>query len=697
MNRHALFYHTRLHDWYRQHSILQEKQRFHHSDDIPPPSLANGSGQLTADKLTFINDWCLEVNETFFAEEEKKKKTPKPVLKHQQHKQRSSPKDFSKSTDFKPVRGTHTSTMTDTQNKNFQSVKHTGLSTTARGAVRRPNGGLADKHRYRQHAKKTGLSNVKAGKLDLCVRNSTKEVIDDNSGTRGSHNFLTTRRSQMKQKQNGSQSSAQFKSSSESRSLVGNDNPYGYYGFISAIVRNVAQCNNNRRVGENDSSVDTPHPQETTKSEDSCVQHKLATSSCESFQAPRNKNINLQKANKTQLEKNVTATSSIFFVEDGVCTNDNEITLASVSGLDYAHHGNITNVRNIDPSKRGGSLPPEHKQDNAPNQISDKENNLKRSTALTENESIHVMSGVMKNKMNYTNANNSSKQEHAQPNWSAGIETDSSSGHDMKNVRIGNSTRDCDGTSRLFQNILNEKDDNGETKMKVSNININVEIASETKLQECNNTGDKAGNVCDLRAETIALGSSCGSDCIDDTGESCSRMETATIAHFCLSNRLLNMMTIDDCKISQRYSLLKASKPGTRQVKTSSREPDEVKNLTNKAIAGNSQDKRNIRPHLSQAIKVNLARNNPPTPLENSELAFHKIKCSTSTNFERSLNALIHDKTPLQDTQQGKPYDGKKTAVLMSKNEGPIYRRLHAALRKEMEKLRPSQCVQLQH
>lgn len=135
------------------------------------------------------------------------------------------------------------------------------------------------------------------------------------------------------------------------------------------------------------------------------------------------------------------------------------------------------------------------------------------------------------------------------------------------------------------------------------------------------------------------------------------------------------------------------------QAKTNSREPAEGKKVTNKAIAATSKDKRNIRPYLSPAIKFNLAvpRNNPPTSLENSVLGFRKIKCSTSTNLERGLNALIHDKAPVQGTQQGQPYNGKKAAGFMSKNEGPIYRRLHAALRKEMEKLRPSQCVQLQH
>ncbi|GFO02307.1 hypothetical protein PoB_002881200 [Plakobranchus ocellatus] len=84
MNKHTLNYHTRLHDWYRQHSIKLQKQellqqlqqqQLHHrqqqqqqttdpagTGEVP----ARDGGNLTQDKLHAIHDWCADVNRNLF-------------------------------------------------------------------------------------------------------------------------------------------------------------------------------------------------------------------------------------------------------------------------------------------------------------------------------------------------------------------------------------------------------------------------------------------------------------------------------------------------------------------------------------------------------------------------------------------------------------------------------------------------------
>ena len=93
MNKHTLNYHTRLHDWYRQHSIQLQKQEVHHHHQsaqqqqqqrqqqqqyIDPAGtgevLPSEGGNLTQDKLHAIHDWCADVNRNLFRV--KKRETP---------------------------------------------------------------------------------------------------------------------------------------------------------------------------------------------------------------------------------------------------------------------------------------------------------------------------------------------------------------------------------------------------------------------------------------------------------------------------------------------------------------------------------------------------------------------------------------------------------------------------------------------
>ncbi|GFR93933.1 hypothetical protein ElyMa_006238000 [Elysia marginata] len=227
MNKHTLNYHTRLHDWYRQHSIQLQRQepQQQQQQQIADPAgtgevLACEGGNLTQDKLHTIHDWCADVNRNLFRV--KKREAP-PLFRRcrvtsasivatvasrsssaaawgRQKVKSGITGDTSQqflSTDPRRVRSAEVFTVTGHWAKQ-PKVKVTGGELLAK----RP--GTAPRNIYAtpiaQHKKQTSTED-----LDLCVTNSrdTADMQDARALPRVNHDSLHLRSNALVLKQNG--------------------------------------------------------------------------------------------------------------------------------------------------------------------------------------------------------------------------------------------------------------------------------------------------------------------------------------------------------------------------------------------------------------------------------------------------------------------------------------------------------------
>ncbi|XP_012943650.1 uncharacterized protein LOC106013173 [Aplysia californica] len=221
MNKHTLNYHTRLHDWYRQHSIQQEKQQQQqslqqelggglghggvhastHSLAVVAPACgtsadhAAAGAHLSQDKLYFISQWCSEVNKTLF----RVKRKESPPLYRRCRLGGASSKDLTasgvglsggKSTaDPRRVRSAEVFTLAGHWSKQPKPTLSGGelLPTSSQVKI---GGGRGGDYNKRDPANHVGDSRG----VDLCVRNSKdKDCQHEPPMARINHDSLNVR------------------------------------------------------------------------------------------------------------------------------------------------------------------------------------------------------------------------------------------------------------------------------------------------------------------------------------------------------------------------------------------------------------------------------------------------------------------------------------------------------------------------
>lgn len=543
MNKHTLNYHTRLHDWYRRHVIIQREQH-QGSDTDPLPSPVPGCGTLTKDKIHFISDWCSDVNKTFSKLHRKETSSNNWLPAHGAARSRG---DLVR----RRVQPSRQSLeiilpLTDTKQRRT-NVKLRELLQPENTKVRISH--TEDVRGNETINRKSIQPSKNSRDIDFCVINSKWGFAGTKDFPRISHDLLNARSNVLSFKQSGGSLSGQ------NMNCAGNDIPKTSTS-VEEHVKNVTPGHVSGRAKARhealSKSADRLQELQLTihkgKKNSTGAQESLKLKSQDLFCNIKNNNSALDA------KKEVKSEMPVMRGKLSERSLDSQSSLSSKTCENYVRHINI----NIHPKLgQKNETSPQNGLDQTklPKSVIVNENDLNTKTTIKEKDTgKSECTAGHDSVLQHTSENVSIN--HGQLNQSDYVINSSNNHGSGKHFTIGNNDgnyRDkesqlsvkeqCHGDSEPVSE--EEKNDDIMCNNTALDIDLQNGYQGEVDVTLCGAVDQKGGH------ETLVTTSQSQQDSHVP--------EMNSISNISLSNTLINVLTIDDCKISMRYNLKKVT------------------------------------------------------------------------------------------------------------------------------------------